>query len=72
MQKETVPDISELRDIREIKINMDLPRKERIIDYLHQIKNPYFCKYEDLVIESVFDDNGITITDCIKRSLRMS
>ena len=30
-----------LRDIREVKVNTDLPKQERILDFIRQIGNPY-------------------------------
>ena len=30
-----------LRDIREVKVNTDLPKRERILDFIRQIGNPY-------------------------------
>ncbi len=72
MKQNTAPDISELTDIQDIKIDMDLPREERIINFLRQIKNPYFCRYGDVVIESVFAENSITLTERMEQYLRMS
>lgn len=34
-------DIKNLTDIRDIKINRELPREERIKEFLAQVKNPY-------------------------------
>ena len=30
-----------LRDIRDVKVNTDLPKSERILDFIWQIGNPY-------------------------------
>ena len=43
---------SELVDISTVKINTDLPVKERIKDYIRQIKNPY-C----------YLDHGVVVTN---------
>ena len=37
---ETV-DRSALKDIREVHVNTELPKKERILDFIRQIGNPY-------------------------------
>ena len=34
-------DRDELVDIRDVKINTDLPQEERMKDFVKQIKNPY-------------------------------
>ncbi len=64
--------ISRLTDINDVKVNMELPREERILDFLTQIKNPYICRCGDVVIESVFADNNITITERLQQYLRMT
>jgi len=61
----------ELTDIRDVKINVELPKEERILDYIRQIKNPYLCKCGNLVIQSVFVETDITINDRLKQLFRM-
>ena len=34
-------DHNELVDIRDVSVNKDLPKEERIADFVKQIKNPY-------------------------------
>ncbi|OOB79434.1 MAG: hypothetical protein BEN19_00680 [Epulopiscium sp. Nuni2H_MBin003] len=65
-------DINELIDIRDIVINTELPKDERMADFLAQIKNPYLCRYGDFIIESVFSDEEITLTDRLKQHCKMS
>lgn len=59
-----------LVDIRSIKINTALPREERIADFVGQIKNPYFFKCGDMVIQAIFPDTEITLTDRLKQYLK--
>jgi hypothetical protein len=40
-----------LVDIESVTIRTDLPKEERILDYLQQIKNPYCYKYKGMVIK---------------------
>lgn len=68
---QTQQSTNELVDIKDVKINMDLPKEERIIDFLKQIKNPYHCKYGDIAVELSFMDNNITLTERIKQHMRM-
>lgn len=63
-------DKNTLVDIESIQINMELPREERIIDFIEQIKNPYLFKCGNLVVQSVFSDSGVTLTERIKQYLR--
>ena len=34
-----------LRDIRDVKVNTDLPKRERILDFIRQIGNPYCYRH---------------------------
>ncbi|MDW2798847.1 hypothetical protein RZO55_14815 [Clostridium boliviensis] len=63
-------DIDSLVDIRSVKINTALPKEERIADFIKQIKNPYLFKCGDLIIQSVFPDTEITLTDRLKQYLK--
>ncbi len=48
----------ELVDINTIQINSDLPAKERISDFLKQIKNPYRYIDGDTVVTILFSHQG--------------
>ena len=47
---ETV-DRSALKDIREVHVNTELPKKERILDFIRQIGNPYCYRHGDYVVK---------------------
>lgn len=55
-----------LVDIRDVKIRTDLPKEERILDFIRQIKNPYCFKCGDLIIKSTFEKDGATLEDRLK------
>lgn len=59
-----------LVDIQSIQINMNLSREERIMDFIEQIRNPYLFKCGNLIVQSVFSDSGVTLTDQLKQYLR--
>lgn len=59
-------DPATLVDIRNIKIRVDLPKQERILDFIRQIKNPYCFKCGDLIIKSTFADTDVTLEDRLK------
>ncbi len=52
-----------LRDIRDVKINVELPKKERILDFVNQIGNPYCFKRGGIVIKIKFADTDVTLED---------
>lgn len=62
----------ELIDIQDVEINNELPKEERISDYISQIKNPYLCKCGNLVIQSEFTETDITLNDRLKQLFRMA
>ena len=60
----------ELVDIREVTVDKDLPKEERIAAFLHQIKNPYRFRCGDFVVNASFAKNGATLEDCLRGILR--
>lgn len=62
MEKEN-ENISQLVDIRDVKIDRSLPSDERIRSFIEQIKNPYCFKVGDTVVKVSFADTPNTITD---------
>lgn len=52
-----------LVDIKEVKIDTKKCQKERIIDYLRQIKNPYCFKCNGIIVKTNFSDKEITLED---------
>ena len=64
--KQKVIDRNKLVDIRDVIINTDLPKEERIKEYVRQIKNPYCFKCGKYVVLSKFSENGLSLEDCLK------
>ena len=56
-------DPDELRDIRDVEINTELPSKERMIDYISQIGNPYCYQHGKYVVKISFADIDITLEE---------
>ena len=52
-----------LRDIREVKVNTDLPKQERILDFIRQIGNPYCYRHGTYVVKVSFTDTDVTLED---------
>lgn len=57
----------DLTDIRDVLIDPELGKEERIIDFIIQIKNPYLFRCGNLVVQSVFADTDVTLTDRLKQ-----
>ncbi len=60
-----------LVDIETIKVDPALSKEERIKSYIQQIKNPYWCKCKDIIIESVFSDTEVTISQRMKQYIEL-
>ena len=56
-------DPAELRDIRDVKVNAALPKRERILDFIRQIKNPYCYRHGKYVVKVSFTDTDVTLED---------
>ena len=47
-------DRDELVDIRDVKVNTALPKRERALDFIRQIGNPYCYKHGKYVVKDVY------------------
>ena len=52
-----------LRDIRDVKVNTDLPKQERILDFIRQIGNPYCFRHGKYVVKISFADTDVTLEE---------
>lgn len=59
---ETQIHTDELVDIREVSVDKNLPKEERIAAFIRQIKNPYRFRCGDFVVNACFAGNGVTLT----------
>lgn len=56
-------DRSTLRDIRDVKIDTTLPEKERFLDYVRQIGNPYCYLHGKYIVKISFSGTDATLED---------
>lgn len=63
-------DRSTLRDIRDVKIDTTLPEKERFLDYVRQIGNPYCYLHGKYTVKISFSDTDATLEDRMLTYLR--
>ena len=63
-------DPSTLRDIRDVKVNTDLPKRERILDFIRQIGNPYCYRHGKYVVKISFADTDVTLEERMLAYLR--
>lgn len=54
-------DPATLRDIRDVEINTELPKEERILDFIRQIGNPYCYRHGKYVVKVSYADTDVTL-----------
>ena len=59
-----------LVDIREVTVDRELSREDRIAEFVRQIKNPYRLKCGRFTVHASFASGGATLEECIKGILR--
>jgi len=59
-----------LVDIRDVSVDKELPKEERIVAFVRQIKNPYRFRCGNFVINASCAGNGTTLEECLKGILR--
>ena len=63
-------DPATLRDIRDVTVNDDLPKRERILDFIRQIGNPYCYRHGKYVVKVSFTDTDVTLEDRLLAYIR--
>ena len=58
-----------LVDIRGLKIDGNLPREQRMADFIRQVKNPYCFRVGKVVVSVGFVKNGVTFEEQMGRYL---
>lgn len=58
--------IDELVDINDVTVDKDLTKKERIAEFIKQIKNPYCFRCGNFVVKARYTDNGLSMEDCLQ------
>ena len=60
----------DLVDIDSVTIQKDLPPRERIVDYIRQIKNPY-CYISHGVVVKISFSGKKTLEECLESCIAM-
>ncbi len=59
-----------LVDIRDVKVDTALPKRERAIDFIRQIGNPYCYKHGKYVVKVGFADSDISLEERLAGYIR--
>lgn len=57
----------ELVDIRDIHIDKNMPKQERISEFVRQIKDPYHFRCGKFTVTASFSEHGPTLEECLQR-----
>ena len=57
----------DLVDIRDVYVAKDLPKQERINEFVRQIKDPYHFRCGQFVVTARFAEDGPTLEECLQR-----
>ena len=52
-------DLDSLVDIREIKLDQNLPRTQRIVEFIQQVKNPYCFRVGNVAVSVGLDRKSV-------------
>ena len=61
--------IDDLADIRDVKIDLNLPKEEKLESYLRQIRNHNLHRYGDMIVRVSSADTNISLADRLKQYL---
>ena len=59
-------DKEQLTDLSSVLIDNEKSKEERILDYLRQVKNPYYFKVDDVAVRLVFEEGGRSFQQCME------
>ena len=62
-------DIKEMKDIRDIRIDRNLPKEKRVKQYLRQVGNPYLVRVGDVKVKIRFANDGTSFEDAFEEML---
>ena len=63
-------DTVSLVDIRDVSVDKNLTREERVAEFVRQIKNPYCFRCGDFTIRASFASDGVTIEERLQGLIR--
>ncbi len=69
MEQTIRPDTSALVDIKDVSVDKNLTKEERIAEFIRQIKNPYCFKCGKFTVRAQFSESGVSLEDCLKQIL---
>ena len=63
-------DLDTLVDIRDVKIDTELPKEQRISEFIRKVGNPYCFKVDKVAVSVEFSNDGVTFEQRMKHCLQ--
>ncbi len=60
-------DTSVLIDIRDVSVDKNLSKEERVAEFVRQIKDPYCFRCGEFIVHVRFSENSRSLEDCLKQ-----
>ena len=57
----------DLVDIRDVQVDKDLPKQDRVAEFVRQIKDPYHFRCGKFAVTARFTEDGPTLEECLQR-----
>ena len=57
-------------NLKEIKIDTNKPKLERIVNFLRDVKNPYMFTIDGIKVKFEYSKNGPDISECFENLIR--
>jgi hypothetical protein len=58
---------ADLVDIRTVTVDRNLPKQERITEFIKQIRNPYHFRCGKFIVRTHYTSGGPSFEDCLRR-----
>ena len=59
-------DKEQLTDLSSVEIDSRNSKQERMLEYLRQVKNPYYFRVGDVAVRLVFNEGGRSFQQCME------
>lgn len=56
-----------LIDICDVSVDKNLPKQERVVEFVRQIRNPYHFRCGKFTVTARFSEDGPTLENCLQR-----
>lgn len=60
----------ELVDVREISLDENLSKEERVDEFARQVKNPYCFRVGDMIVKNVYSNSGVSLRERFEQFAR--